>query len=289
MPSQICLITGATDGIGKVTAMELAKKCFIVILVARNPDKAEAVKREMLASIPNAMVDYIIADLASLAQIRRLVTVFKQRYDHLDVLINNAGIVMSERVLTQDGYESAFQVNYLSQFFLTMLLLDELKKSKQGRIINLGSDIFTKGKFLPDDLQGEKRFSPIMAYANSKLLVFLFTTELAERIQATGVTANIVQPGIVRTQMMLGATGLLKVITLLAYPFSVSPEKGAATSVYLATSADLATVSGKYFKNSKMAKADSKFNTPENRQLLWKISMDNLAQSIRPATGDQRV
>ena len=289
MPSQICLITGATDGIGKVTAMELEKKCFIVILVARNPDKAEAVKREMLASIPNAMVDYIIADLASLAQIRRLVTVFKQRYDHLDVLINNAGIVMSERVLTQDGYESAFQVNYLSQFFLTMLLLDELKKSKQGRIINLGSDIFTKGKFLPGDLQGEKRFSPIMAYANSKLLVFLFTTELAERIQATGVTANIVQPGIVRTQMMLGATGLLKVITLLAYPFSVSPEKGAATSVYLATSADLATVSGKYFKNSKMAKADSKFNTPENRQLLWKISMDSLAQSIRPAPGDQRV
>ena len=176
MPPQICLITGATDGVGKVTARELAKKGFIVIIVARNPDKAEAVKREMLTSIPNAIVDYIIADLASLDQIRRLVTVFKQRYDHLDVLINNAGIVMPERVLTQDGYESAFQVNYLSQFFLTMLLLDELKKSKQGRIINLGSDIFTKGKFLPDDLQGEKRFSPIMAYANSKLLVFLFTT-----------------------------------------------------------------------------------------------------------------
>jgi retinol dehydrogenase-12 len=289
MPPQICLITGATDGVGKVTARELAKKGFIVIIVARNPDKAEAVKREMLTSIPNAIVDYIIADLASLDQIRRLVTVFKQRYDHLDVLINNAGIVMSERVLTQDGYESAFQVNYLSQFFLTMLLLDELKKSKQGRIINLGSDIFTKGKFLPGDLQGEKRFSPIMAYANSKLLVFLFTTELAERIQDTGVTANIVQPGIVRTQMMFRATGLLKVITLLAYPFSVTPEKGAATSVYLATSADLATVSGKYFKNSKMAKADSKFNTPENRQLLWKISMDSLAQSIRPATRDQRV
>lgn len=289
MPPQICLITGATDGIGKVTAMELAKKCFIVILVARNSDKAEAVKREMLTSIPNAIVDYIIADLASLDQIRRLVTVFRQRYDHLDVLINNAGIVMPERVLTQDGYESAFQVNYLSQFFLTMLLLDELKKSKQGRIINLGSDIFTKGKFLPGDLQAEKSFSPIMAYANSKLLVFLFTIELAERIQATGVTANIVQPGIVRTQMMFRATGLLKVITLLAYPFSVSPEKGAATSVYLATSADLATVSGKYFKNSKMAKADSKFNTPENRQLLWKLSMDSLTQSIRPATGDQRV
>ena len=289
MPPQICLITGATDGIGKVTAMELAKKCFIVILVARNSDKAEAVKREMLTSIPNAIVDYIIADLASLDQIRRLVTVFRQRYDHLDVLINNAGIVMPERVLTQDGYESAFQVNYLSQFFLTMLLLDELKKSKQGRVINLGSDIFTKGKFLPDDLQGENRFSPIMAYANSKLLVFLFTIELAERIQAAGVTANIVQPGIVRTQMMFRATGLLKVITLLAYPFSVSPEKGAATSVYLATSADLATVSGKYFKNSKMAKADSKFNTPENRQLLWKLSMDSLTQSIRPATGDQRV
>jgi NAD(P)-dependent dehydrogenase (short-subunit alcohol dehydrogenase family) len=189
------------------------------------------------------------------------------------VLINNAGIFPPSRKLTADGFEASFQVNYLSHFLLTRLLLDHIQSSEQGRIINLSSSVHSVGKFDPDNLQSEMKFSVMNAYSASKLFMLLFTIELARRLAGTKTTANAVHPGIVRTKMMLRAPGIFKVISYLALPFSVSPQKGAATSVYLASSPEVKQVSGRYFVDSKPTAFRTKFNTDEVRELLWNISI----------------
>jgi retinol dehydrogenase 12 len=277
MEMPIALITGSTEGVGKATAMELAGRGFAVVLAARDAAKAEAVKKEIAAST-GSRVDYLIADLKSLKQVRRLAEAFKQRYPRLDVLINNAGILAPVREVTEDGYESTFQVNYLSQFYLAQLLLDELRKSKQGRIVNLTSNIYVRGNFDASNLQGERRFSTLAAYASSKLFVIMSSIELAGRLHGTNLTVNAVHPGIVRTQMMLGAPGLFRVLSYLSLPFAISPQEGAATSVYLATSPAVAGVSGKYFTSGKAAAVKNSFNTPQNRELLWTTSMRAVQQ-----------
>lgn len=273
MDKPICLITGATDGIGKATATALARKGYTVVLAARNEAKAAAVTTEIVMSTGNRDVDYLIADLGSLAQLHRLAETFIVRYPRLDVLLNNAGIIMPQRELTEDGYEKTFQVNYLAQFYLTQLLLSELQKSPQGRVINLSSSVYRAGKFDPGNLQSEYRFSTIGAYAASKLCVLLFTVELAQRLKPTRITANAVHPGIVRTPMMRGPSGVLRAISYAALPFSRSPNNGAATSIHLADSPYLAQISGHYFANAKIQKVKNAYNTQENRELLWALSM----------------
>jgi NAD(P)-dependent dehydrogenase (short-subunit alcohol dehydrogenase family) len=280
MDKPICLITGATDGIGKVTATALARKGYAVVLAARNPAKAATVTTEIVASTGNRDVDYLTADLRSLAQVRQLADTFTLRYPRLDVLINNAGVYMPQRVLTEDGYETTFQVNYLSQFCLTQSLLNQLKKSPQGRVVNLSSSVYRAAKFDPDNLQSEYRFSTFGTYAASKLLVLLFTIELAHRLKQTPITANAVHPGIVRTSMMLGAPGIFRAISYAALPFSLSPDKGAATSVFLASSAKPAQVSGQYFTSTKAKKVKTATNTHENRDLLWNLSMDAYQRGV---------
>jgi retinol dehydrogenase 12 len=277
----ICLITGATEGVGKATATDLARRGYAVVLAARNPAKAATVTKEIVRSTGNRDVDFLTADLRSLAQLHRLAETFAMRYPRLDVLINNAGILMPQRVLTEDGYETTFQVNYLSQFYLTHMLLDELKKSPRGTIINLSSSVYRAGKFEPDNLQGEYRFSTFRAYAASKLLVLLFTIELAHRLKPTRVTANAVHPGIVRTPMMRRAPGVFRAISYAALPFSLSPDKGATTSVFLASAAEEARVSGQYFANAKAKKVKTPCNTQENRHLLWTLSMDAYQRALR--------
>jgi len=274
MDKPICLITGATDGIGKVTATALARKGHTVVLAARNGAKAATVASEIVASTGNRDVDHLTADLRSLAQLHRLGETFLARYPRLDVLINNAGVIMPQRVLTEDGYETTFQVNYLAQFHLTQLLRGALENSPQGRVINLSSSVYRAGKFDPDNLQSERRFSTIGAYAASKLCVLLFTIELAQRLAPTLVTANAVHPGIVRTPMMRGAQGVFRAVSYAALPFSRSPDKGAGTSVFLADSPDAAQVSGQYFANARPKKVKTAHNTRENRDYLWHLSMD---------------
>jgi retinol dehydrogenase 12 len=274
MDNPICLITGATDGIGKVTATALARKGYTVVLAARNQAKAAAVTSEIVASTANRDVGYLTADLRSLAQLHRLAETFSVRYPRLDVLINNAGVIMPQRVLTEDGYETTFQVNYLSQFYLTQLLLNALEKSPQGRVINLASSVYRAGRFDPDNLQSERRFSTIGAYATSKLCVLLFTLELAHRLAPTRVTANAVHPGIVRTPMMREAQGVFRAVSYAALPFSQSPDKGAATSVFLADSPDAEQISGWYFANARPKNVKTAHNTRENRDYLWNLSMD---------------
>src|SRR5258708_1929132 len=276
MARPVCLITGATEGVGKATAQALARKGFTVVLAARSLAKAENIKREIAAMSGAKDIDIIVGDLNSLRQVRQMAQTVQQRHPRLDLLINNAGIMAPERTLTEDGYESSYQVNYLSHFLLTQLLLDALKNSDQGRIINLSSSVYSIGKFDPGNLQSEKRFSAIGAYAASKLFVLMSTIELAERLRGTRITVNAAHPGVVNTHMLKSATGLFKLIALLATPVAVSPEKGAATSVYLATSPDVAGVSGRYFVNSKPKPVKSQFDTEKNRALLWDISVDTL-------------
>jgi retinol dehydrogenase 12 len=291
MEKPICLITGATEGVGKATAMELAKKGFTIVIAARNEAKVQAVARQIKTSTGGkASVDYILVDFKSLKKTRQLAETFRQRYPRLDVLINNVGIFSptvgneggyfaQARTLTDDGYETTYQVNYLSVFYLTHLLLDELKKSEQGKIINLSSSVHAMGKFDVDNLQGEKQFSTMGAYSASKLLVLMFTLELAKRLHDTRITANAVHPGIVRTQMFRQAPGIFKVVGLMSLPMSIAPEKGAATSVYLATSPEAKGITGKYFANSKVANIKSKFTTDRDLELLWDTTVKSLQQA----------
>lgn len=276
MKNPICLITGATEGVGRVTALELAKKGFTIVVAARNANKAGALKKEIETSTGNTSCDFIVADLGSVGQVHRLAETFRRRYSTLDVLINNAGVFLPTRTETEDGYEMMFQVNYLSPFLLTNLLLEELQKSEEARIINLSSSVYAIGKFDPDNLQsaGERHFSVLGTYAATKLFVLMFTEELARRLKATSVTANAVHPGIVRTRMMLQAPGALRLVSYLSLPFSISPSKGARTSVYLASSPEVKGISGQYFTQSKRAAVKNKFDTAENRALLWDLSLN---------------
>lgn len=281
MSQRICLITGATDGIGSVTASELAKKGFAVVVAARSAPKAETLIEDIKRSTPAASIEYIEADLASLWQVRRLAETFRRRHAVLDVLINNAGVFLPARVETEDGLETMFQVNYLSPFLLTNLLLDELRRSEQGRIVNLSSSVYSAGKFDGANLQSEKHFSAIGAYAATKLSVLMFTEELAARLRNTAITVNAVHPGIVRTKMMLKAAGTLRIMSYLSLPFSISPEVGARTSVYLASSPDVTSVSGRYFVRLKSKAVSNKFDTHENRALLWELSMKAAEEALR--------
>jgi NAD(P)-dependent dehydrogenase (short-subunit alcohol dehydrogenase family) len=285
MKNPICLITGATEGVGKVTALELAKKGFTVVVAARNANKAEALMKEIETSTGNTSCDYIVGDLASLRQVRQLAATFRRHYSHLDVLINNAGVLLPTRTQTEDGYEMMFQVNYLSPFLLTNLLLDELQRSEQGRVINLSSSVYAIGKFDPDKLQsvGERHFSVLGTYAATKLFVLMFTEELARRLKGTSVTANAVHPGIVRTRMMLQAPGVLRLVSYLSLPLSTSPFEGARTSVYLASSPEVKGISGLYFTKSKRAAVKNKFDTAENRALLWDLSLNAVEEGTATA------
>jgi retinol dehydrogenase 12 len=278
MKRPICLITGATGGVGKVTAIELAKSGFTIVIAARSANKGEALRKEIATSTGNKSTDCIVADLASLRHVRRLAETFRHRYATLDVLINNAGVFLPRRTETEDGHEMTYQVNYLAHFLLTNLLLDELKKSEQGRIINLSSSVYSIGKFEAGNLQSEKHFSVLGTYAATKLFMLMFTVELAKRLRGTAVTANAVHPGIVRTHMMLQAPGAFRVMSYLSLPFSISPESGARTSVYLASSPEVKGVSGQYFTRSKRTEAKNKFDTEENRALLWDLSLKSVQE-----------
>jgi NAD(P)-dependent dehydrogenase (short-subunit alcohol dehydrogenase family) len=272
----ICLITGATDGIGKATAIILARKGFKLVIAARNMAKAGALRAEIEALTGVRDVGFIPCDLRSLDQVEALAETVRANFPRLDVLINNAGIMAPSREETTDGLEASFQVNYLSAFLLTHRLLDPLKASGQGRIVNLSSNVYAMGRFDPDNLQGERRYSAISAYAASKLFLTLFTVSLAERLKGSRVTANAVHPGVVRTQMLATAKGPFKLVALLATPFARTPEQGAGLPVRLASAPDLDNTTGLYFAGSRPQALKTPFNTNAARDDLWRSSAELL-------------
>ncbi len=268
------LITGANSGIGKATATALANIGYQVVFIARNLQKAEATKKEIISASNNTNIDFILTDLMSLSQVRKCAETFIEKYKTFDILINNAGVCLPERRITEDAFEEMFQINHLSHFLLTNLLLETLKNSSEPRIINVSSKGYKSGKFDPENLQSEKDFGTFSTYCNTKLLNILFTFELAERLKDTGITVNTLHPGVVNTSFAGELKGILGFLNQLFKPLLISPEKGAATSVYLASSDEVKNITGKYFEKCKMVNPSNEFITKANQQILWDKSME---------------
>jgi retinol dehydrogenase 14 len=272
MLGKTVLITGANSGIGKATAVQIAKMGATVVMACRDKVGGGAALAEVKEASRNPSVQLLILDLASQASVREFVREFESRYRRLDVLINNAGVVLSKRETTPDGIVTTFAVNYLSPFLLTNLLLPRLVASAPSRIVNLTSAAHFDAHLDFKDLQTRKHYKGSDAYAESKLAVVLFTYELARRLQVTGVTANCVHPGAVATNLARGDAGLLGAVLLVAKPFLGPPENGAETPVYLATAPELAGVTGKYYVDKKQqVSSHESYDLLEARH-LWEVS-----------------
>lgn len=272
MRGKICLITGGTNGIGKSTAQELARMGATVVIVGRNAQKTSQVVAEIRAATGNQTVDSLLADLSSQQEIRRLAGEFDSKYSRLDVLLNNAGAVFMERQSSVDGIEMTLAVNHLAAFLLTNLLLDTIKASAPARIVNVSSNAHRRARIDFDNLQGERSYSS-GAYGNSKLANILFTIELARRLEGTGVTANALHPGFVNTGFGKNNSGFLfKILGAVVPLIARSPEKGAQTSIYLASSPEVQSVTGKYFVDSKVAQAAPQASDTAIARKLWDVS-----------------
>jgi retinol dehydrogenase-14 len=273
MSEKVCLITGATSGIGKATAMGLANMGASVVMVARDRGRGEAVMAEITAKSGNASVDLMLADLSSQEQIRRLADEFEGVYPRLDVLINNAGLFRSERTTTADGIEMTFAVNHLAYFLLTNLLLGVLRTSAPSRIVNVSSGDHSNGIIDFDDLQGEKGYKGAKAYSQSKLANVLFTYELARRLDGSGITVNCLHPGAgVRTNFGSGVSGAFGLIVRALRPLMKSPEQGAETSIYLASSPEVEGLSGRYFAKKAEARSSDVSYDERLARRLWGAS-----------------
>jgi len=277
MKDRICMITGANSGIGKNTALELAKMDAHIIMVCRSKNKGIQAQKEILELSGNPDIDLMVADLSSLTSIRNLADKFKERYANLHILIQNAGTMVKNRSVTTDGLETTFATNYLGPFLLTNLLLDVLITSAPSRIISISSGMHHRASIDLEDLQSTKSYKNMNVYSMSKLANILFIYELHHRLQnsrVTNVTANAVHPGFVRTNF--GKNGLnwfQKLGMRLIHPFiAISPQKGSETSIYAASSPEIENQSGKYFANKQLSESSPLTHDRNLQQKLWKIS-----------------
>jgi len=274
MQGKICMVTGANSGIGKATALELAQMGATVVMVCRDRARGEEARREITTKSRKNAVDLLQADLSSQQSIRQLVENFQHRYTHLHVLINNAGAAFpGRRRETVDGLEMTFAVNYLAPFLLTNLLLDVLKASAPARIVNVSSAAHKSGYIQLDDLQAEKLYRPMRTYPQAKLAVVLFTYELARRLQGTEVTANCLHPGFVATNFAQSDGGpAVRLLVKVLGSFGTSPQEGAKTSIYLASSPEVEGITGQYFvKSIPRRSAAISYDESLQRQ-LWEQS-----------------
>ncbi|TGE24150.1 SDR family oxidoreductase [Hymenobacter aquaticus] len=271
------LITGPSGGIGQITARELARRGAHLVLVCRNPERAEQTKTLIQQASPASQPDILLCDLSVLAEVRTLAAEVTRRYSKLDVLINNAGIMPGPLTITDEGHELSWVTNHLAPFLLTNLLLPLLEAAGQARIINVASEAHWLGEIEPAQnfRNDREKYSSFTAYCDSKLANILFTNELAHRLELTGITANCLHPGIVDTGLVNpGSSRLLKLMWLLARPVMVTPEVGAQTSIFLATDPKVAALSGRYFKNSKPARSSGTARNRAEASRLWRISAE---------------
>lgn len=274
MRDKICLVTGATSGVGLVTAQALAQQGAMVLLVARNPDRGAATVKRIVQETGNPNVDVVLADLSSQSQIRQLAAAVQRRCAHLDVLVNNAGALFTQRRLSADGIEMTLALNHLGYFLLTNLLLDRLKASASARIVNVASNAHMGGRINFADLQGQHRYGGWRAYAQSKLANLLFTYELARRLDHTEVTANAVHPGFVATGFGRNNRGAFAWLIRLAQFAALSPEQGAQTLIYLASSPEVQGVTGKYFVKKRAVTSSKASYDYSVARRLWDVSAD---------------
>lgn len=272
MTGKVCVVTGASSGIGYATAMALARMGATVALVCRNRERAEDARAAIVATSGNAAVEIFLADLSSLAAIRHLAHELLARYPQIHVLVNNAGILNRKRMTTIDGIEAVFAVNHLAYFLLSQLLLERLQASAPARIVNVASDAHRWGSLDVEDLQHERSYRPLLVYGRSKLCNLLFTRELARRIPETGVTVNCVHPGGVATGLGKNNGWFAVVIATALKPFILTAEQGADTVVYLATAPEVGSVSGKYFVKRRERQPSTAALNDEVAQRLWQVS-----------------
>ncbi|NVM54339.1 MAG: SDR family oxidoreductase [Candidatus Helarchaeota archaeon] len=271
MNGKIVMITGANSGIGKATTLGLAEMGATIVMVCRNRERGEDAFLEIKEKTGNPKIDLLIADLSSQQEIRNLVKEFKSKYQQLDILINNAAVVLSKRQTTVDGLETVFATNHLAPFLLTNLLLDVLKASAPARIINITSGLHSRAKMDFDDLQSEKKFGAFWTYNKSKLALMLFTYELARRLEGSGVTVNVVHPGVARTNLGRDMNWFSRGFTKI---FFKSPKKCAETPIYVASSPDLEGVNGKYLANKKEKQSSKESYNEADAKRLWEISAE---------------
>jgi len=272
MKDKVVMVTGANSGIGKSASLALAEKGATVVMVARNKERGDAARSEIVRKSGNNSIDLLLADLSSLESVRQLVAEFRKKYSKLHVLINNAGLFNQRRRVTADGYENTFATNYLAPFLLTNLQLDLLKASAPSRIINVSSVGHYNGHINFDDLNLEKEYGGWKAYGQSKLALVLFTHELAKKLQGTGVTVNAVHPGTVATNIWSRPLGPVGFIMALPKLFMTSPDQGAETIVYLASSTDAKGLNGEYLEKLKVKKSSDESYNEEISQRLWDVS-----------------
>lgn len=274
MTGKVCIVTGANSGIGLETAAGLAERGATVLMACRSQDRANAAKAEIDARGYPGATDVMLVDLGSMQSIRDFAEAFNQKYDRLDVLVNNAAIVPKQRELTADGFEKQFGVNHLAYFLLTHLLLERLKQSAPSRIVNVASTVHQSATMNFDDLQMENGYSMIKAYGQCKLANVMFTYALARRLDGSRVTANCLHPGGVSTNIFRDAPLWLKPLFFLGRAFMLSPKRGARTSVYLASSPEVEGVTGKYFAKCKEAKSSALSHDRDAQERLWTISAE---------------
>ncbi|MCC7381387.1 MAG: SDR family oxidoreductase [Deltaproteobacteria bacterium] len=269
---KICVITGATTGIGRATAEALAARGAQVILLVRNREKGEAVQKAIQAKTGKSDVGLVVADLGAQREVRRAAAEILAGWPRLDVLINNAGAFNTERTETADGIETTFAVNHLAYFLLTEILLERLEACAPSRIINVASDAHSRGRMRFEDLEGKQAFSGPASYCQSKLANVLFTRELARRLEGTGVTANCLHPGVIASGFALNASGPWNWFFRWARPFLLTSEQGAATTIHLACAPELSNVSGKYFEKSRERRPAARAANDADARRLWEIS-----------------
>ena len=272
MHGKVCLVTGATTGIGKEIALGLAQRGATVVIVGRDPHKCEATVSELRARTGNSSIEALVADLSSQAEVRRLAGDVTRAYPRLHVLMNNAGAIFTSRRQSVDGLEMTFALNHLAPFLLTNLLLDTLKAGGHARIVTTSSMAHQGARITFDDLQSERRYRAFGAYGQSKLANILFTRELAKRLTGTELTANCFHPGVVASNFGRSNGGIAGGMFSLGRPFFISPEKGAETGIYLASSPSAASISGQYFARKNVARTSAAANDGAAARRLWDVS-----------------
>lgn len=274
MKDRRVLITGVTSGIGKETAIGLAKLGASLTFTTRDLEMGKRVKDEISAASANTDIEFLYCDLASFESIRECCTEFKANHDRLHVLVNNAGLWNRRRRLSKDGIENMFAVNYLAPFLMTDLLLDTLKRSAPSRIINLTSGLHS-GTINFDDVESEKKFTGFKVYRQSKLAVILYTRLLAKKLEGTGVTVNCIGPGMVATNLARDAGLLMRGMFRL---LGKKPEKGAETPVFLASSPEVVSVTGEYFAKKAVKRSSEESYDLELAERLWKVSEEYVSR-----------
>lgn len=273
MKGKICMVTGATSGIGKATAQALAEMGATVLITGRDERKTKIVVDEIIANSGNKSVDCMLADFSSQEQVRNLAEMFEKHYDRLNVLVNNAGAIFYTRDETIDGIERTFATNHLAPFLLTLKLLNIIKQSAPARIVNVSSVGHRNASLDFTDLQNKRKFNGLDVYRQSKLANVLFTYELARRLKGTGVTVNAVDPGMVKTNIGVSNKELIAIFQRIIHrSLAVPVEKGAQTSIFAASSQDIAGVTGAYFADCKAVHSSDKSYDEETAKRLWRIS-----------------